>query len=83
MLLEDGASVLIIGGLDLSQNGAGLSAHGAGTLTIVSVPPNPSRIDSNQIDLDLGFGTRLTSDGVDFTSIACDASVLTRGINCP
>lgn len=83
MLLEDGASVLIIGGLDLSQNGAGLSAHGAGTLTIVSVPPNPSRIDTNQIDLDLGFGTRLTSDGVDFTSIACDASVLTRGISCP
>ena len=83
MLLEDGASVLIVGGLDLSQNGAGLSAHGAGTLTIVSVPPNPSRIDSNQIDLDLGFGTRLTSDGLAFTSIACDSTVLTRGISCP
>jgi hypothetical protein len=83
MLLEDGASVLIVGGLDLSQNGAGLSAHGAGTLTIVSVPPNPSNVDANQIDFDLGFGTRLTSDGVGFTSIACDSTVLTRGISCP
>lgn len=83
MLLEDGAGVLIIGGLDLSQNGVGLSAHGAGTMTIVSLPPNPSNVDGNQIDLDLGFGTRLTSDGVGYTSIACDGTVLTRGIICP
>lgn len=83
LLLEDGGSVLIVGGLDLTENGAGISAHGAGTLTIVSVPPNPSRVDSNLIDLDLGFGTRLTSDGVTVTSIACDATVLTRGLACP
>jgi len=83
LLLEDGGSVLIVGGIDMSQNGAGISAHGAGTLTIVSVPPNPSRVNSNQIDLDLGFGTRLTNDGVDFTSIACDDTVLTRGAACP
>lgn len=83
MLLEDGGSALIIGGLDLGQNGAGISAHGAGTLTLVSVPPNPSRVDGNQIDLDLGFGTRLTSDGLSFTSIACDHTVLTRGAACP
>lgn len=83
LLLEDGGSVLIVGGLDLSQNGAGISAHGAGTLTIVSVPPNPSRVDNNQIDFDLGFGTRLTSDGVGYTSIACDDTVLTRGAACP
>ncbi|MDJ0710071.1 MAG: right-handed parallel beta-helix repeat-containing protein [Woeseiaceae bacterium] len=83
MLLEDGGTVLIVGGLDLAENGAGLSAHGAGTLTLVSVPPNPSRIDDNRIDLDLGFGTRLTSDAVRFTSIACDETVLTRGASCP
>ncbi len=83
LLLEDGGSALIIGGLDLTQNGAGLSAHGAGTLTLVSVPPNPSQIDNNHIDLDLGFGTRLTSDNVTFTSIACDETVLTRGLSCP
>lgn len=83
MLLEDGASALIVGGLELTQNGAGLSAHGAGTLTLVSVPPNPSNVDQNGIDFDLGFGTRLTSDSVGFTSIACDATVLTRGVSCP
>ena len=83
MLLEDGANALIVGGIDLTQNGAGLSAHGAGTLTLVSVPPNPSRINENRIDLDLGFGTRLTSDAVRFTSIACDRTVLTRGASCP
>jgi len=83
MLLEDGASVLIVGGLNLTQNGAGLSAHGAGTLNIVSVPPNPSNVDQNQIDFDLGFGTRITTDGVGFTSVSCDDTVLTRGIVCP
>jgi len=83
MLLEDGGHLLIVGGLDLAENGAGLSAHGAGTLTLVSVPPNPSRIDDNWIDLDLGFGTRLTSDAVGFSSIACDGTVLTRGLSCP
>ena len=83
MLLEDGGNAVIVGGLDLSQNGAGLSAHGAGTLNLVSVPPNPSRIDDNRIDLDLGFGTRLTSDAVRYTSIACDETVLTRGVRCP
>ncbi len=83
MLLEDGASALIIGGLNVTQNGAGISAHGAGTLTLVSVPPNPSNVDQNQIDLDLGFGTRLTADGIGFTSINCDATVLARGVSCP
>lgn len=83
MLMEDGASALIIGGLNLTGNGAGLSAIGAGTLTLVSVPPNPSTIDTNQFDLDLGFGTRVTITDVAFTSIACDASVLIRGAECP
>jgi hypothetical protein len=82
MLLEDGASALIVGGLELTQNGAGLSAHGAGTLTLVSIPPNPSRVDANRIDIDIGFGTRLTSDGVGFTSISCDSSVQVRGLEC-
>jgi hypothetical protein len=83
LLLEDGGSALIIGGLDLTENGAGISAHGAGTMTLVSVPPNPSRVNDNRIDLDLGFGTRLTSDQLRFTSIACDKTVLIRGAECP
>ena len=84
MLMEDGASALIIGGLDLAQNGTGLSAIGAGTLTLVSVPPNPASISGNQQDVDLGFGTRATIDDVAHTSIACDATVLLRGsATCP
>ncbi len=83
MLIEDGGSLLVVGGLDLSQNGAGLAADSAGTLNIVSVPPNPSRIDSNGLDMNLGFGTRLTSDGVAHTSVVCDGTVLVRGVTCP
>ena len=83
MLLEDGASALIVGGLDLTRNGAGLSAQGAGTVNLVSVSPNKSRVNDNGIDFDLGFGTRLTSVRVEFTSISCDATVLIRGAVCP
>lgn len=84
MLMEDGASALIVGGLRLSQNQTGLSAVGAGTLTLVSVPPNPSNASGNAQDLVLGFGTRITLDGVAVGSIQCDASVLARGsVSCP
>lgn len=83
MLLEDGSSLLVVGGLNLSQNGTGISAYGAGTVTIVSVPPNPSTVNSNALDLDLGFGTRVTLDGVGVTSLACDDSALVRGAACP
>lgn len=82
MLLEDGASTLIIGGLNLTQNGAGISANGAGTLTLVSVPPNPSIVDGNQVDIELGFGTRATIDGVAHTSLFCDGTALLRGAVC-
>lgn len=82
MLMEDGASALIIGGLNLTQNGAGISADGAGTLTLVSVPPNPSVVDTNQADFDLRFGTRATIDGVTLTTVFCDDTVLVRGANC-
>jgi hypothetical protein len=82
MLLEDGASALIVGGLNLTQNGAGISANGAGTLTLVSVPPNPSTVDNNAADFDLGFGTRLTIDGVIHTTLYCDGTALVRGATC-
>jgi hypothetical protein len=82
MLLEDGASALIVGGLNLTQNGAGISANGAGTLTLVSVPPNPSTVDNNAADFDLGFGTRLTIDGVAHTTLYCDGTALVRGATC-
>lgn len=83
MLYEDGGSALIVGGLDLTANGVGISANGAGTLTLVSVPPNPSSVDANQVDLDLQFGTRVTVDGFAPSTVACDTSVLLRGAICP
>lgn len=84
MLLEDGASVLIVGGLDVKGNGTGISAIGAGTLTLVSVPPNPSVIGANTTDVELGFGTRATFGGVTPGSLKCDPSVLLRGsAACP
>ena len=84
MLMEDGASALIVGGLNVTGNGAGVSAVGAGTLTLVSVPPNPSIVNLNQVDLDFGFGTRATIDGVTATDIVCDGTALVRGsVSCP
>ncbi len=84
MLIEDGGSLLVVGGLDVAQNSVGISASGAGTLTMVSVPPNPSAVDANQTDMALDFGTRATIDGVALTSLVCDATVLVRGsAACP
>lgn len=84
MLMEDGARALVVGGLDVTGNGAGVSAVGAGTLTLVSVPPNPSTVDANLLDFDLGFGTRATIDGVTATSVNCDGTNLLRGsLSCP
>ena len=84
MLMEDGASALIVGGLNITGNGAGISAIGAGTLNLVSVPPNPSTVNLNQVDLDLEFGTRATLDGITATDLVCDETVLVRGsLACP
>lgn len=79
MVFEDGARALIIGGLRVSGNGSGISADGADTLTLISVPPNPSSVDGNSSDLNFQFGTRATVDGVQFSTISCDATALVRG----
>jgi len=84
MLIEDGGSLLVVGGLDVTQNSVGISASGAGTLTMVSIPTNPSTVDANQTDMALDFGTRATIDGVAFTSLVCDGTALVRGsASCP
>lgn len=84
MLMEDGASALVVGGLNITGNGAGISAVGAGTLSLVSVPPNPSTVNLNIVDLDLGFGTRATLDGVRASDLVCDDTALVRGsLECP
>jgi hypothetical protein len=81
----DGSRILIVGGLKVQNNQTGLLADGAGTLTLVSIPANPSSILNNSgTDVDLRFGTRATFDGVSIGTIVCDATVLSRGsTTCP
>jgi hypothetical protein len=80
-----GAGVLLQGAqLSVKNNGVGLSADGAGTVTILSGGPTPPVISDNSVDIDLKFGTRATFDGVVAGSIACDNTVLSRGTpTCP
>jgi hypothetical protein len=83
--VTDQSRALIIGELQVQNNQTGILAAGAGTLTLVSIPPNPSSILNNSVkDVDLRFGTRATFDGVTIGTIACDATVLSRGSTiCP
>jgi len=75
----EGAGAVIRGGLSVQNNGTGVLADGAGTLTLVSVPSNPSVVENNGTDVDLKFGTRATVDGVTIGTITCDGTVLSRG----
>jgi hypothetical protein len=83
--LEGGSGAQIVGGpLTVRNNGTGLLADGAGALTLVSIPPNPSAITNNGTDVGLKFGTRATFGGVTIGTIVCDATVLSRGSTvCP
>jgi hypothetical protein len=88
VVLSEGASALLVGGLTVEQNQTGLLADGAGTLTLVSIPPNPSSIQNNGgnggTDVDLRFGTRATLVNVAIGTIVCDGTVLSRGTKlCP
>jgi hypothetical protein len=82
---ESGAGASFQGGpLTIRNNGAGLLADGAGTLTIQSDPSKASSIVDNGTDVDLKFGTRVTFDGVTIGTITCDGTVLSRGTTvCP
>lgn len=84
MLFEDGGKALIVGGVNLSENGLGLQADGANTINIVSVPPNPSQVVNNDLDVNAAFGSRLTFTDVESESLVCDSTVLVRGtLTCP
>ena len=85
MQFGQGSSAIIIGGLNVRYNAvAGIEADNAVGLTFVSIPPNPSTIQSNGTDVKLRFGTKSTIDGVVVGTIACDATVLSRGSTvCP
>jgi hypothetical protein len=79
-----GSSALIVGGLQVANNTIGISADNAAGLTLVSIPPNPSTVQSNGTDVRLGFGTKSTIDGVGVGTIHCDGTVLSRGTKvCP
>ena len=81
-----GTGVLFQGGqLTVTGNAVvGLSADGAGPVTILSESATPSSISGNTLDVDLKFGTRATFEGVTIGSIACDNTVLSRGTTvCP
>ena len=68
----------------VTGNPVGLSADGAGPVTILSESATPSSISGNTLDVDLKFGTRTTFKGVTIGSITCDSTVLSRGTTvCP
>ena len=77
-------TALLVGGLTVRNNGTGVRGDGAGVLTFISIPPNPSAITGNGVDVDLRFGARATIEGVDVGTITCDSTVLSRGTTvCP
>jgi hypothetical protein len=80
-----GGGAIFRGGLNVRNNDTGVRTEdGAGVLWFISIPPNPSAITGNGVDVDLRFGARATFDGVAVGSIACDATVLSRGTTvCP
>ena len=75
----DESGAVIIGGLSVRNNETGVLADGAGSLTFVSVPPNPSVIENNDTDVDLLFGSRLTAGGAPLGPVQCDGTALIRG----
>lgn len=79
------SGAFIVGGLNVSENNVGLLADGANTVSVISIPPNPSKIINNTaLDVDLRFGTRTTLNGAEIGSIECDNTVLSRGSTiCP
>src|SRR5262249_13150114 len=78
--LGDAAGAILIGGLNVRNNGTGLLADGAGGITLIASTDNPSSIENNRTtDMDLRFGTRSTINGVAVGSIRCDGTVLSRG----
>ena len=77
-------TALLVGGLTVRNNGTGVRGVGAGVLTFISIPSNPSAITGNGVDVDLRFGARATIEGVDVGTITCDSTVLSRGTTvCP
>jgi hypothetical protein len=84
-----GSRVLVHGGLAVQNNKTGVLADGGDMLNInaspAPIPPAPSSITANGLDVDLRFGSRATF-GSELTlgTIQCDKTVLSRGsVACP
>jgi hypothetical protein len=80
------SSILSIGGIRAENNGIGILADGAGTITIGPNSPNPSIVQGNRnADVDLRFGGRATLAGVTLgMPLKCDGTVISRGpTRCP
>jgi hypothetical protein len=82
--LGQGSVATLVGGLDVSGNDVGMSVD-ASQVTLVSVPPNPSSVTGNGVDVRASFGAVLTIvDAAIGSPLACDPSVLSRGsVTCP
>jgi hypothetical protein len=86
MFFSDGCSALVTPAmLTVQNNGAGLLADAADTLTFTLNPPNGSAITGNGTDVVLTFGTRATIQGITVGKVSCpDKTVLSRGTAvCP
>ena len=84
MQFLQGSTATVIGGLNIRNNVFGIDGDNATGLTFVSIPPNPSAVQTNGIDIRLSFGTKSTINGVAVGTIVCDATVLSRGTTvCP
>jgi hypothetical protein len=89
LYLGMGSRVLIHGGLVIENNKTGVLADGGDTLNVnaspAPIPPAPSVIAANEVDVDLRFGSRATfGAAVTVKTIKCDKTVLSRGsIACP
>lgn len=86
MFFSVGCSALVTPAmLTVKNNGVGLLADAADTLTFTLNPPNGSAITDNGTDVVLTFGTRSTIQGITVGKVSCpDKTVLSRGTAvCP
>jgi hypothetical protein len=84
MTLNSDGSAAIQGGLSIRNNGTGVLADGAGTITVENTPV-PSAITGNtNFDFDARFGSRIRLVGVTVgPKVACEPTVLRQGLACP
>jgi hypothetical protein len=82
--LQGRSIAVIIGGLSVRANSNTGILSDDSSLILVSIPPNPSVVATNALDLDARFGSRLTVTEVTLATKKCEPSILARGVPaCP